>query len=314
MYDFRVGRELRHRPRNPVVETSTEGYEQIRLEDRRIARVRPVHAEPVEIFGLHRVYAAEPHEGCRHGYVEDFRKFVELLGGTRGYYPAAGVYYRPLGRPYHRHYFGDVGVGRLGGRADSGEVGLGFKVGREHLLLNVLGNVYHYGPGPAALGYYKGFLYYSGEVFGVEDEIAVLDYRQRHAEHVGFLEGALADERLEDLAGYRHHRDAVHECVGNCGQKVHRAWAAGDHADADFACRAGVPVRHKTAALFVSGENHADFPGSGEGVVQVYGRAAGIGKDGVNPLVFKAPDDDIRALHHGGLNGFFLRLCLYFHM
>lgn len=90
------------------------------------------------------------------------------------------------------------GVGRLGGRADSGEVGLGFKIGREHLLLNVLGNVYHYGPGPAALGYYKGFLYYSGQVFGVEDEIAVLDYRQRHAEHVGFLEGALADERLED--------------------------------------------------------------------------------------------------------------------
>lgn len=77
---------------------------------------------------------------------------------------------------------------------------------------------------------------------------------------------------------------------------------------------AGVSVRHKTAALFVPGENHADFPGSGEGVVQVYGRAAGIGKDGVNPLVFKAPDDDIRALHHGGLNGFFLRLCLYFHM
>ena len=83
------------------------------------------------------------------------------------------------------------------------------------------------------------------------------------------LEGVGADHRRADLAGNGQHRDAVELGVGDGGDQVGSAGAAGGHADADLAGRAGVALGGEAAPLLVAGEDHANaIAEAGQGLVQ----------------------------------------------
>ena len=169
--------------------------------------------------------------------------------------------------------------------------------GRDQRLLHVLGDVDDHGAGTTGAGEVKGLLEDARQIVGVEHEVGVLHDRQGHAEEVGFLEGAFADVFLENLSGDGHHRGGIHEGVGDGRDEIGGAGAAGGHAHADLAGGAGVALGGERAALFVAGEDDADFVGAGQGLVQLLGSAARIGEDDVHPFARQALDDDVGAFH-----------------
>ena len=61
----------------------------------------------------------------------------------------------------------------------------------------------------------------------------------------------VADGRRGNLAGKRHHRDAVHVRRGQRRRQIGRTGTAGRHAHADFSGGAGVAVGHMTGPLLV---------------------------------------------------------------
>ena len=70
---------------------------------------------------------------------------------------------------------------------------------------------------------------------------------------------AFADHRLGHLAGDGDQRHGIHVGVGDAGDEVGRAGAAGGHADARPAGGAGVAFGGKRAALLVARQDRADF-------------------------------------------------------
>ena len=119
------------------------------------------------------------------------------------------------------------------------------------------------GPGRPLVRDVEGFLHDARDVVDVGDQIAVLHDRQRHAEEIGFLEGAFADHRLRHLAGDGDQRDGIHVGIGDAGDEIGGAGTAGGHANAGFAGGAGVTFRREGTALLVAGKDGADL-GAGE--------------------------------------------------
>ena len=99
---------------------------------------------------------------------------------------------------------------------------------------------------------------------------------------------------LVDLAGDGDERAGIQVGVGDGGDEVGRAGAAGAHAHAGLAGGAGVTFRRETAALFVARQNGADF-GFGERLVDFHARAAGIGKNDLDAFAFEGLDEDVAA-------------------
>ncbi len=133
------------------------------------------------------------------------------------------------------------------------------------------------------------------EVGGVLDQVGVLDDRQRDAGHVGLLEGVGADQVAAHLPGDGDQRDRVQVGVGDAGDEVRRAGAAGRGADTDLAGGAGVPVGGVRGALLVAHEHMAQLLGVVEGVVERDGDPAGKAEDGIAALFLEGRDECLRA-------------------
>ena len=64
---------------------------------------------------------------------------------------------------------------------------------------------------------------------------------------------------------------------------------------------AAIAAGRKSSALFVAGQNGADFIGFGQGLVQLHTRAAGISEDGLDTFALERFDQDFAA-QHGATN------------
>jgi len=126
-------------------------------------------------------------------------------------------------------------------------------------------------------------------------EVAVFHHRQGHPEKVGLLKSALADHCLRHLAGDGDERDRIHERVGDAGDEVGGAGAAGGHADTGRGT--GVALGRERAALLVAGQDGADLLGSGQRLVKLHARAAGVSEDRVHALALECADEDLTADH-----------------
>ena len=127
----------------------------------------------------------------------------------------------------------------------------------------------------------------------------MLDDRQRDAGDVGLLEGVGADEVGADLAGDGHHGDRVQIGVGDAGDQVGRARAAGGHADADLAGGAGIAVGGVHGALLVAHQDVAQHLGVEQRVVERDDHPAGEAEEHVAALGFQRGDDGLRTFHLG---------------
>ena len=128
----------------------------------------------------------------------------------------------------------------------------------------------------------------------------------RDADRVRLLEGVGADQAGRHLPGDDDDRDRVHQRVGDAGNDVGRAGAAGDEVDAGLAGRAGIALRGVDGGLFVANEDVPDAPpllgGPEQRVVDRQHRTAGIAEHDLHAEVAQRFDKDFGAgtLGHGG--------------
>jgi len=115
------------------------------------------------------------------------------------------------------------------------------------------------------------------DLIDIGDQETVLDHRPGHSDDVHLLKRVGADVVEVDLPGEDHHRDGVHERVGDSGHQIGRAGAGGGHADADLAGGPGVTAGGERAALFVTRQHDTDG-GVGQRLVKFHGGRAGVGE------------------------------------
>ncbi len=180
----------------------------------------------------------------------------------------------------------------------AGEIDRGGPLGMGLGLLQIFREIDHHRAGPAGAGDVNGLFHDARDFVDVGDQITMFDNRQGHAEEVGFLEAALADHGLRDLAGDGDQGDGIHIGVGDGGDEIGGAGAAGGHADAGLASGARVTLRGEGAALLVARENGADG-GTRQGLVNLHAGAAGIGEHDIDALAFERADKDVAAKHRG---------------
>ena len=109
-----------------------------------------------------------------------------------------------------------------------------------------------------------------------------------------FLERVGADDLGGHLAGDGDQRNAVELGVGDGGDEVRGAGAAGGHADADLAGAAGDALGGERAALLVAGQDRAQRVAKArERLVQRHAATAGVGENRVDAVVHQRLDQDV---------------------
>jgi hypothetical protein len=164
-------------------------------------------------------------------------------------------------------------------------------------LHGVLRHVDEHRPGTAGGGDVERLGDRARDLGGVGDQEVVLGDRHRDAADVRLLEGVGADRRAGDLAGDGDHRDGVHVGVGERGDQVGGARAAGGHADADLAGGGGVPLRRVPGALLVTDQDVPDPHRVVERVVGREDRAAGDAEDVLGAGALQRGDQALGARH-----------------
>ena len=124
----------------------------------------------------------------------------------------------------------------------------------------------------------------------------MLHDRQRHANHVCFLEGTAADHRLGYLAGDGDQGAGIDIGVSDGCYQIGCAGTAGCHAHAGPAGGPGIAFGGEAAALFVTGQDGANLR-LRERLVDLHARAAGVGEDDLAALALQCFDKDVAPKH-----------------
>ena len=273
------------------------GFRRELAADRPICIGCAVHAQPPQGERVRLREGTAAHDRAGHGDLRGFDKLAQFLARIAADDPAADIEHGTFGffdeaNDFIQGKIAGSGVGIVAAQMDFlGENGLRFG------LLNVLGHIHDHRPGAAGLGNMKRLFDDAGNVVDVRDQITVLDHGKRHPKKIRLLKSALADHRLRDLPRDGHQGNGIHVGIGDAGDEVRGARAAGRHANASLARRAGIAFGREGPALLVPGENRANFFGFGQRLVEFHARAAGIRKDGIDPFAFEAGDENFAALH-----------------
>ena len=192
--DLGVGGEGGEAAGDAVVETDTEGYDQVGVIHAHVGGVGAVHAGHRDEVAMVAGESAEAHEGVDAGEVCEFDKFLEFIVGVGVDDATASVDEGTVGFPDH-----------LGGAADLAGVAFGIELiagqvdGIDRLVVgegleDVLGDIDEDGAGAAGCGDIEGFVEDAREFRDVLDHEVVLGGRTGDAEGVGFLESVGTDQ------------------------------------------------------------------------------------------------------------------------
>jgi len=110
------------------------------------------------------------------------------------------------------------------------------------------------------------------------------------------LEGVGANHAAGDLTGDGNEGDAVEEGVGQAAHEVGGAGTGGSDADAGEAGGSRIALSGEHTALLVAREHVADGGGARERLVDLHGRATGVGKNVSDALALKRLHEDVGAL------------------
>jgi len=147
--------------------------------------------------------------------------------------------------------------------------------------------------GTAAHGDFKRLTDGVGQLGDVLNNEIVLGNRHGDAGDVHFLEAVQSEQTGAHVAGDGHHRDRIHVSGGNTGNQIGRAGAGGCDDYADLAGGTGVTICGMGSALFMGGQDVADFSAVFvQRVVQIEHRTARITEHGVYALLQQAFDDN----------------------
>ena len=294
--DLGAAGELGDLAGHPIVEANAERQQQVGVIDRVVGVDAAVHPEHVQRKRIVAGKTAQAVQRGRHGDLEFSGERGQFLGGLGDDDAAARVDHRPLGPLQEFRHRGDfVGRGAAFDRQIAGQLHRNVVVRHRLHVLNVLRNIDQHRARPTARGHMERLAHDPGDVVHVGHQRMVLGDAAAYFDDRRLLKGVGADHGRADLAGQRQHRHAVELGVGDGGDQVRGAGAAGGHADADLSGRAGVSLGREAAPLLVSGQDHANaIAEAGQGLVQRDYRPPRIGENRVHPVVHKALDDDIR--------------------
>ncbi len=114
----------------------------------------------------------------------------------------------------------------------------------------------------------------------------------RDADGIGFLKGIGADQRCGHLPGDHDQRDGVHIGIGNAGDGIGRARAAGDQNHAGLAGAARIPFCRMGRACFMTHEDMANAVVTEQLVIDRQNGTAGIAENEFHTLRDKAVHED----------------------
>ena len=123
-------------------------------------------------------------------------------------------------------------------------------------------------------------------------KVIVLGAVAGDADSVGLLKRVGADEGRRHLSGDDDHRDRIHECVGNTGNRICRTGTACHQHHARLAGGARVTLCSVRRGLFVTNKNMLDPFLLEQRVINREHRAARIAKDDFHAEIDKRLNED----------------------
>ena len=168
---------------------------------------------------------------------------------------------------------------------------------------DVAGDIDEYGARATGLRQIERVAERAGQLFGILQQVTVLDDGHRDAHDVRFLKGIRADDGLRHLAGDDNERDAVHVRRGDAGHRIRGARAGRDNDDTGLAGSARIAIRLMRCALFVTGEHMVNLLRIVQGIVDLDGLSSGITEHGVHTLGLQAGDNGLSTGEHLALLG-----------
>ncbi len=163
--------------------------------------------------------------------------------------------------------------------------------------LHILGDVDDHRAGAAVGGDVESLMHHRSEAGGVHHQIIMLGAVAGDADGVAFLKGIGADQRGRHLSGDDHHRDRIHQRVGDAGDRIGRTGAGCDEDDAGLAGGARIALRRVGCRLFVADEDVLDRGMLEQCVIDRQHRAAGIAEHRIDTQIDQRLHDDVRAGH-----------------
>ena len=296
MDDPGVGAEGGGVARYAVVETHSDGDEQVALlvfDVGAVVAVHPQHSHVAGVVARQRREAQQRRGGRHAAAIEKGPQFGFGVAQDRS---LADHRQRPPGFVDEPRRFLDAScVGRKGGcvAADRGDP---FVAEGRRRALGVLGDVDYDGARAPRTGDVEGFGDGRRNLFGVFDLAVPFRDSLRDPDEVGLLKGVGSQQCRTYLSGDEHQRRGVHQRVGQSGHGVRRTRAGGDQADAHAAAYAGIALRGVDGALLVAHEDVAQPVAIVvERVVDGDDRAAGIAEEGLDAFAQKRFDQGLRS-------------------
>ena len=308
--ELRPARELRRIAGHAIVESRTNGHQEIAVLHGVVRERRAVHAEHAHGQRVDGVDRADAHERGHHRDLQVLDELAQRLRGRGIDHAAAGVDQRPL-RGRQRLEEGGAGAIRqlvrpqtvhalpvAGNRQPAGSVEDSLPV------LHVLRDIEHHGAGAAGARDLERGAHRRLELGRVGDQENVLGDRTHDARHRRFLKCIRADGRGRDLAADDHDGHRVGLAVAHRRDRVGRARAGGDQRDADPPARARIARGHESGALLVRGHDQRHGGAvllvvAEDGVVNRQNGAAAVAENRVDALVRQHLDEHVRARHTG---------------
>ncbi len=284
-----AGAERVQPPGDPVVEPRADIDHQVAIMHRHVGLVKavhPQHAQPVRPAGG---IGAKPHQRRGHGNARRRDQLAQKAArlGTRIDHAAPGIEDRALGLLDGRDQIGDA----LDIALDLRLVVMRAGPRRRDIFgageLHVLGDVHQHRPRAPRGGDVKRLMHGVGQVLGVRHQPVMLGAGAGDAHGVGFLKGVGADHERRHLTGQHHQRDAVHQRIGQAGDRIGRAGPRGDQHHTRPPGRARVALGGMHRALFVTHEDMADPLLLEDLVIDRQHRAAGISEHDVHTLILE---------------------------
>ena len=256
-----------------------------------------VHAEHAQEVLVGSRQSPQPHQRQRTWKAGGVDQPFEAGGRRRTGIddPAAGVDDRPLGPGHQLHR----SVDQPDIAFDPWLVALDADLVRPDIdpagVDHVLGQIDHHRSGAAMGGDVKRLVQDAGKVIDVLDQVVVLGAGSGDTRGIGLLEGVVADQRRRHLAGDADDRDAIHQGVGETGDRIGGAGARCHQDHARLARRTGVTFRRVHGRLLVPGQHVPQAVLFVDFIVKGKSDTAGIAENHLHALVLEGPQENFRS-------------------
>lgn len=261
-------RELGNGASDSIIETSTQGNDEISLLHGHVGVGSAVHAEHVQGLLVKLVETTETLEGGGNGDGALVGEFLEELGAALGEdHTLAGIddgllsNVDELGHTLDGRgelLLGDLhgGAGRGAGERRQGS--LGGDGSSQNTSSDILGKINEDRAGSSAGGDLESLVDALGELGHVPDHDIPLGASTGDANDIGLLESVATNGGGDDLTAEDNHGGSVGEGILHGGDDVGGTGAGGDEDDARLARSAGIALSHVAGTLLVAGEDEVE--------------------------------------------------------